>query len=136
MVLHLQTLGISLAHINVAIAQRLIKLNNPEFTTLSRNLADEIEYIVTNASLVAQGLILQLNCTWKLLAIELIHCEQTISLRKQIIAKEGLELNLSETTNDVLVKMQKSLTDKVRPQIISNYINGVVDFLQSHSLKS
>lgn len=120
----------------MAIAQRLIKLNNPEFTTLSRNLADEIEYIVTNASLVAQGLILQLNCTWKLLAIELIHCEQTISLRKQIIAKEGLELNLSETTNDVLVKMQKSLTDKVRPQIISNYINGVVDFLQSHSLKS
>lgn len=119
-VLAFEKLNLALAHNSLAIAQQIVKLNNPAFTGLSRFLgttdtvhsfgamekpvmalamhnkalampvsmdylpvAGDIEDIATNAPAVAERLQQQIDNSYMLLAILLVHDAQAIDLRKQ-----------------------------------------------------
>jgi len=119
-VLAFEQLGLALAHNSLANAQQVIKLNNPEFTGLTRFLgtdqtvhafgamekpvvwlamqnkelampvsmdympvAGDIEDIATNAPEVALRVQQQIDNSYQLLGILLVHDAQAVDLRKQ-----------------------------------------------------
>lgn len=163
-VLAFEESGLSLAHNSLASAQRIIKLNDPNFTGLSRFLGTEnsvhafgamekpavalamenkilaqpvsldylpvagnIEDVATNAPAVVQRVRKQIDNSYALLGIELIHAAQAAELRH----RKDPAFTLSPATQALFDGLRKRVAflDQDRP--LSNDFRAAEDVLRS-----